>query len=303
MIPAAPALLLGILGLSPADPKDNLAKLLAAPLSPGAVALLYSDTRDPAVIARVGQALRDPRSETRAAAARLATVRRMRELENAVADVLAEETDAEAAREEMRALVAIEAAANDERLYLASDRFERRLDPDLAKILARQRGPRAMAALLSARPWNLTPGEWANAVWLAARGDGPSLVPALARALGTGDSARWDALLQLFVRKDAVVGLDVVAAALSSPAPGVAGRAAWYAAWVHLRGPVEADWEPISEARAPEGADADTVFVFDLLGRSFGGLPAKSASGALRFGTRSIRSSTKCRRRVRGSAS
>ena len=66
------------------------------------------------------------------------------------------------------------------------------------------------------------------------------------------------------------MGLNVVAAALSSPVPGVAGRAAWYAAWVHLRGPVEADWESISEARAPEGANADTVFVFDLLGRSFG---------------------------------
>ena len=42
------------------------------------------------------------------------TVRRIRELQNAVEEALAEETDAEAAREEMRALLAIETAPHDE---------------------------------------------------------------------------------------------------------------------------------------------------------------------------------------------
>ncbi len=270
MSPAALAILLGVLAAGPADPKEGLAKRLAAPLSPGAVALLVADAQEPAVVARLAAALRDPRSETRAAAARVATVARVRDLEQAIQEALAVETDAEAAREEIRALIALEGPPSHERLFAASDRFEKRLDPDLAKSLARQLGPAAMPDLLSARTWNLTPGEWAGAVWLAARGDGRALVPPMARALGSRDAARWDALLRLLVRKRVVAGLNVVAAAMASTSPGIAGRAAWYLVWARLYEPVEADWKPFADVAPPEGADPDTTFFFELVGRSFG---------------------------------
>ena len=275
MIPAAPALLLGILGLSPADPKGNLANRIAAPLSPGAVALLYSETRDPAVIARVGQALRDPRSETRAAAARLATVSphaRARKRGGGCSC----RRDGRGSRARGDARARRDRGRSERRAALPRvgtvQRCARFLY--LAKILARQRGPRAMAALLSARPWNLTPGEWANAVWLAARGDGPSLVPALARALGhrglrtmgrpspalRAQGCRGGAHRG---RRGAVVprarrgGSSRVVRRVGPPAGSGRSRLG-----VH------------PEARAPEGANADTVFVFDLLGRSFGKRPA-----------------------------
>ncbi len=106
MLRAALALLLGAHSAGAADSKEILAQRLAMPLSPGAVALLVADARDPAVVGRLAEALRDPRSETRAAAARVATVERVRDLEQAIEDALLEETDAEAAREQIRALVA-----------------------------------------------------------------------------------------------------------------------------------------------------------------------------------------------------
>ena len=269
MIPAALAILLGILGASPADPKGSLAKRLANPLSPGAVALLVADAGDPAVVARLEAALRDPRSETRAAAARVVMVAPVLELRNAVENALEAETDAEAAREEIRALVATEPSLSDGRLFAASDRFEGRLDPDLAKILARQRGPAAMPALLSARQWNLTPGEWAEAVWISSRGNPDALVPALARALGSGNRLRWGALLRMLVRKDVVAGRNVVAAGLRTNYPDMAGRAAWYMTWVRLKEPLSTDRALVETLTPPEGSDVDTAYFFDLLGRTF----------------------------------
>ena len=268
MIPAVLAILLGVSGGGPADPKGDLAKRLAIPLSPGAVALLVGDTETPAVVARIEAALRDPRSETRAAAARVVMTAPVPALQKAVEDALAAETDAEAAREEIRALVAVSQPSAD-LLFAASDRFDGRLDPDLARILARQRGPAAMPALLSARVWNLTPGEWADAVWIASRGNADALVPALARTLGSKDALRWGALLRLLVREDVVAGRNVVASGLHAAIPDMAGRAAWYMTWVRLKEPLPTDRELVEPLTPPEGASADTAYFFDLLRRTF----------------------------------
>ncbi len=104
----------------------------------------------------------------------------------------------------IRALVAIEAAPNDEQLYLASDRFERRLDPDLARMLARQRGSEGGGGAPLRATLILTPGEWANAV-CSPRGATVRASFPLWRAPSQRRLRPMDALLQLFVRKDAVV--------------------------------------------------------------------------------------------------
>ena len=276
MIPASLVLLAALLRAD--APKADLERRLARPLSPGAVALLIRYATEPAVVGRLAEALRDPRSETRAAAARVVLVSSLRDLQKTLEDALAEESDPEAAREQIRALAAIMEPPNDQILLTAADRFEGRLDPDLADILSRQRGRGAMPSLLSARRWNLTPKEWAEAVWLAARGDSEALVPALARSLGTGDRQRWDALLWLLAKRGLVAGRNVVTVGLKSNVPGMAARAAWYMTWVRLRAPLETDREPIESFDPPEGADLDTAFLFDLLGRTFSEPPRDASA-------------------------
>ncbi|MFY9551738.1 MAG: hypothetical protein WAU32_11345 [Thermoanaerobaculia bacterium] len=135
------ALLAALVAADPAKAKADLDRRLATPLSPGAVALLVPDATQPEVVGRLAEALRDPKAETRAAAARVITVTSLRDLQKSVEDALAEEPDPETAREEIRALAAIAEPPNDEQLLAVSDRFSGRLDPDLARILARQRGP------------------------------------------------------------------------------------------------------------------------------------------------------------------
>jgi TonB family protein len=272
------ALLAALVPADPSKAKADLDRRVATPLSPGAVALLGPDAAQPAVVGRLAEALRDPGAKTRAAAARVIAVTSLGDLQKSVEDALDVEADPEAAREEIRTLAALTDPAHDERLLAAADRFEGRLDPDLARILARQRGRGALPYLLGARRWNLKPTQWADAVWLAARGNAETLVPAIARALGTGDRQRWDALLRLLVRRNLVAGRNVVVVGLQSAVPGVAARAAWYFTWVREKEPLDSDralreqWEP------PEGADLDTAYLFDLVRRTFADPPGDTSA-------------------------
>jgi hypothetical protein len=131
--------------LSPCDPSTEVERLLRLPLSPGAVALLAPYSTRPEVQARFAEALRDPRPETRAVAAR-AIYAIGAPLRQEVERALSAESYPEAAREEIRALALLDASPEtDAKLKDAAARFGRRLDFEVLHAVARSRGDRALS--------------------------------------------------------------------------------------------------------------------------------------------------------------
>lgn len=252
-------------------------KILALPLTPGSVALLVQFSSDPAAVGRLAAALRDPHPETRAAAARVVNVTLDRGLQQAVEDALASEENAEAAREEMRALAALGASAGDAKLFAAAARFDGRLDADLVDALARTRGPAAIATILMNRQLQLKPREWAQALVLAGRGSAEALAPAAASALGSGNDERWDALLTAAEARKSNVYETVVIAGLHSAVPGIAGRTAWYLTEISLRRPPEKPGELLAALEPVPAGDPDAAFCFELLARALGRAPVEDA--------------------------
>jgi TonB family protein len=104
---------------------DNaaLSGALARPLSPGAVALLGPLARNPAVVDRIGKAVQDSDASTRAAGARVASVRGLGPLAPLIAAALARETDADVAFEQMIALLVM-ASGHDAAAYDAALRID-----------------------------------------------------------------------------------------------------------------------------------------------------------------------------------
>jgi TonB family protein len=116
------ALVVWFLALGPAAAAD-WEMYLAKPLSPGSVALLVQHSTEPRVLGRWAQALKDPRPEVRAAAARAINVTSARNLLSDVGVALAAEPDEAAAIEEIRALATL--GAGEPELQAAAQRDPR----------------------------------------------------------------------------------------------------------------------------------------------------------------------------------
>ncbi|HSS44535.1 MAG TPA: hypothetical protein VLO07_04255, partial [Thermoanaerobaculia bacterium] len=86
---------------------DELEKLLRRPLSPGSIALLASHTLEKGVVERLRAALTSPEPEVRGVAARVINLGGVTELLSDVQATLTEESDPDAAREEVRSLCSL----------------------------------------------------------------------------------------------------------------------------------------------------------------------------------------------------
>lgn len=128
------------LGLAPCAAAADLQELLGRPLSPGAVGLLVTHAPEPRVLSRWAEALKDPRPEVRAAAARAINVSGAVTLVPDVAAALAAETDGPAGAEQAAALAALGGPARHDELRAAAQR-DARLAPGVAAALARSGGP------------------------------------------------------------------------------------------------------------------------------------------------------------------
>jgi TonB family protein len=212
--------------LAPAAPPDGAAldALLAKPLSPGSVGLLVEHAADARVVARWREALKDPRPEVRAAAARAVYVTGHGELLPDVSAALAAETDAAAAGEEAEAVAALSGPARDEDLLVASRRLPAAL-PAVAGALARHRERRALdhAALVE----GLTDaGRLEGFVRLATRGDPAALAHAGALALRERREALWEAVLD--VARGAAFDEGLLIAGLQAASPGFRAATFWH---------------------------------------------------------------------------
>jgi len=244
--------------------------LLARPPSPGALALLVPHAADPRTHPRFAAAIKDPRPEVRTAAARAVHVASLRGgALAALEDALATETDAEAAREQIRALASLSGGAADAAMRAAAKRFEGRLDGDFLEAVARTRGPEAIP-ILFADEWSKTvPAQLrASLLVVAARGDVESQKAALRSVLERGDAASWEAFLALRPPSQPAVGLLIPG--LESARAEIAAPTAWHLADRVLRQAATPPELMTERWRPPADSDPDAAFAFELLRRSLG---------------------------------
>jgi TonB family protein len=263
---------------------DQIAKLLQKEISPGSIVLLAPYSTDARVIERWEQALKSDNPGVRAAAARVINTCSVASRLSDVEQALRSETDLEAAREEIRAAVAL-GSRDDDLVFGAAARFGGRLDERMAMAIARSRGFAAVP-LYFERFNSLRLGHFdiRSFFLIATRGNGQQLLAAGAMALGRGDQEAWAAIL------DAAAGIKtpptspVLLAALTSPESRLRGETAWYLARSYCEAPPADAKEALVRLRQgiesdrSQGQDPETSFGQELLRRVLGEAPIEDAS-------------------------
>lgn len=225
----------------------------------------------PEVLERLEAALHDPAPQVRAAAARVAHVRFVRSRAGALRQVLSTETDADAAREQIRALAAIGSPAEDSHLMEAAARFAGRLDADLLEALARTRQTAVIDLLLDhGKSFAISYGREAELARLASRLIPEELVRYGMALLTREDTGRWKALLATADSRRVSLPDALLAGGLRSTVPEIAAQSAWRIALLRASGraPTANLLEGISP---PQSADPDVHFAFEVARRSPGG--------------------------------
>lgn len=219
----------------------------------------------------LGAALNSPTPLVRATAARVAAVRGEAALLPALRELVANESDATAAREYIRALVL---AGNDSDLTLAvqaASRFPEGMDNALALAVARRGGAKAIEAYLSklrgTRMTNTTE-FFRVALW----GHGEALPFAGSRILGARDERGWLGLLGAVEESGIAMNGGVIAASLGSQSEDIRVASIWYlvrsyaiepeAMHEHVKG-------KIAVARGEQSSNRED-FGFELLRRMLG---------------------------------
>ena len=242
----------------------ELARLLALPLSPGSVALLAEHTAQPGVAERLEAALRDGNAKVRAAAARVAHVEFAKSLVPVVREVLATESDADAAREEIRALAALASPADDPALRQAAARFGGRLDFALLEAIARTRQTVVIDLLLdTADSFAVTRPQEGELVLLGARLTPDALDRYGNALLSRGDASRWGALIAAADSRGVPLPEALLAAGVRSRIPEIAGGTAWRLARARAAGEGPGT-DVLDGVATPESSDPDVRFAFEI---------------------------------------
>lgn len=221
---------------------------------------------DPA--ATVTDGLASPTPLTRATAARVAAVRDVKAALPALRTLVTKEADADAAREELRALILL---GTDEDVALAAKnagRYPARMDAAVGDAVARLGAPRAVDLYLTnVKPLRHISGE-ANFFSLALWGRPELLTATAARVLGAQDDRGWRELLDAARDARLAVGEGVLSAGANAGTAKLREGTLW-----HLVRVVD-DEHPIGEglqkaATTPrEDATAREAFARELVRRA-----------------------------------
>ena len=187
-----------------------------------------------------------------------------RELIDDVRAALAKETNAEAAREEIRAVGMIGGVKELDALLAASKKFDSRLDGAVWKSFARGGGPDAVDAIITRRDLRLLP--------FALFGHPETIAATASRVLATSNAELWDAWLGLQSAADIALDTAVAARALTSGNAPIARATAWHLATDYI------DWPPADPKPILDALDKwhDDGYARELLSRALGRPPHES---------------------------
>jgi TonB family protein len=251
-----------------------LLSFLAAPFvqaatSPTALARLASATDD--VAPRLTAGLQSPDSLTRATAARVTAVRGERALVPVLRETLANETNADAAREEIRALVLTGSDDDIDFAARAAAKFPSRMDGVLADAIARL-GPRG----LSLYPMVVKPlrriGDESNFFRLALWQSNDASTTIAAKLLDDGDERGWCALID-GAGDDGRIPPDAFMTALGSTAANIRLTTSHCLLRRYARDHTQVPeaLHDVLMAELPGNASPDETFTRELLRRTTGG--------------------------------
>lgn len=190
-----------------------------------AIALLVNEPDAGIIATSVGPALAARDGVTRAAAARVTLVRGVTAVLPQLRQALASETDSDAAREEVRALVVLGTAAD---VDLARD-TTRTLPPAIDEVIAAAVSRRPDAFEIYAanlRDHGYTPDAtfFTQALWRRPA----AAVAAGSRLLGMRDAAAWRALLTSMRASHLAMPPGVIGASLNMPVEDMRTASVWY---------------------------------------------------------------------------
>lgn len=239
--------------------------LLAAKLTPGIVTMsLESSPEDRAAILRA--ALTDENPNVRGAAARIVAVTDARDLVDATRAALAKETNAEAAREEVRAIGMSGAMKDVDALLAAAKKFG--VEPEAWTSLARGNGVAAVNEMLAHKSGVLTAFEYGLA------GHPELSTPLTARILGMNDPEIWRTWLRLLDVAEWPIAPPIAAIAIAHPNAAISEAAIEHLARHYVDAP-PADPKPIVDAldsaiKATPNANTRAAIMREMLARSLG---------------------------------
>lgn len=183
---------------------------------------------DAAVLAEsLREAVASPAPLVRATAARVIAVRNVTALLPLLRDTLQSESDATAAREQIRSLAMIGEPADLDAALSAASRWPAGMDNALAVAVARRGGPQTIDTYLKQlRSTRMTNGAEFFRVALWARGD---LLPMTgSRIVGAGDERGWRALLDALHQSEVSMHGPVLASSLGAPSEDIRAATVWY---------------------------------------------------------------------------
>ena len=247
-----------------------LATTAIADDSPASVALLVNETNSEAIAARIGPALEAKDGIARAAAARVALVRGVTSVLPQLRDALTKETDPDAAREEVRALVILGNAAD---VNLARE-ATRNLPPAIDDVIARavSRRPDAFDVYAtSLREHGYVPDAafFTQALWQQ-----PAAVIAAdgSRLLAARDAAGWRSLLTSLRESHLAMLSGVLGPSLNAPTEEIRTASVWYLVCSYVPDPTQIHEYVRAALAAPtEEASTREAFGRELLRRMLGG--------------------------------
>ncbi len=245
-----------------------LATAASADDTAASIALLVNDANAEAVSARVGPALASKDNVTRAAAARVALVRGLTSVLTQIREALTAESDPDAAREEVRALVILGDASDIDRARSATRKLPAAIDDVISSAVSRR--PDAFeiyATALRAQGFVPTASFFTQALWRRPA----TAVAAGSRLLGMHDSAGWSALLTSLRESQLAMQPGVMGASLNMPVEEIRVASVWYLIRSYLPDPSMIDENVRSALSAPrEEASMREAFGRELLRRMLG---------------------------------
>jgi TonB family protein len=201
---------------------------------------------------------------TRATAARVALVRGVDALLPPLREVLAKETNAEAAREEVRALALLGSEEDVAFAVKQLPRFSSSIDLDFSEAIARRGAPEATTLYLRHRGELRLPAPYiTNALW----GRASQATATASRLLGANDAAGFRSLLSEVLGTAIDIDAGVIAVALAAPSPEVRTDTVWY---LIERYAVETEKVPESAGVPYDGMTASEAFGREVLRRMRG---------------------------------
>lgn len=261
-----------------AMPRPLLALFLALALPAAAdvttiANMVHAERVDPAPLV---EGLRASDALSRATAARVALVRNVAAVVPVLREVLAKETNHDAAREELRALVLLGSDEDVAFTVQQLPRYPESIDAELGDAIARIGGTRALDLYFRHVSSKLRMPAFAA---LALVWDNEALIPvAASRALGAGDFAFFEALLD-----PRPIDSALAIAALGHESPDVRVTTLW-----HLVQHAEEQPALIAAVRDAvqprEGAAIEEAFARELVRRAAGATPREVAGAAAWIG-------------------